>query len=274
MQQGGGGATAADFPPTARSLQTVLRTWTAVLACGPLLAVAGVLLLNAGIGSDSGGGMRLAHYLVLFGVGIPIAALVWLSYARKMRAALQRGPWTACRATAVINGFSSPRVVVQDPVTGELRAFLGRTALWSMDWVDPGPAGVLWWVEHAEGGGVVCRPGGSGLVWVKPLKAGGKRDAALARAAQRGLVQPPPHGAQQQGWGGPPPQQQAQPGWGGQPAPQAWAQQPHPPQQAPYPPHPQAPYPPQQQGWGPPPQAPHPGQGQAPPPGQGPGGSW
>jgi hypothetical protein len=279
MQQGGVGATAADFPPTARALKTLVRSWTAVLAGGPLLAVVGVLLLAAGADSGTGGGLGLPNYLIIFGVGIPVAALVWLSYARKMRAALQRGPWVACRATAVVNGFSSPKVVVQEPATGEVKAFLGRTALWSMDWVDPGPAGVLWWAEHAEGGGVVCRPGGRGLVWVKPLKAGGKRDAALAHAARRGLVQPPP-GAQRQGWGGPPPQHQAQPGWGAQPAAQGWAPPPHVPQQ-PHPQAPQQPPHPQQTGWGRPPQAPpgggpypgphpgsHPGQG------QGPGGSW
>lgn len=259
MQQGGVGARAADFPPTAKALQTLVRSWTAVLAGGPLLAVAGVLLMTA-----SGGG-RVPTYLIIFGVGVPVAALVWLSYARRMRVALQRGPWAACRAAAVVNGFSSPTVVVQDPVTGELRVFVGRTALWSMDWVDPGPAGVLWWAEHPERGGVVCRPGGSGLVWVKPLKAGRKRDAGLARAAQRGIVQQPAPGAQQQGWGGPPPQQhqQPQPAWGTRPAPQGWGQQPqqhqqpYPQQQPPFPQQqqqqPQQHQPPQQPGWGPPP---------------------
>ncbi|MDT0377402.1 hypothetical protein RM572_01260 [Streptomyces sp. DSM 42041] len=280
MQQGGVGATAADFPPTAQSLKTVLRAWTAVLAAAPLFAALGVLLLA--MDGDYG------FYLVIFGVGMTVGALLWLSYARKMRAALQRGPWAACRATTVSSGLNNPTVVVQDPGTAELRVYVARTALWSMDWADPGPAGVLWWAAHPEGGAVVCRPGGTSLVWVKPLRAGRKRDAGLAQAAQRGLMQQP--GGQPQGWGGQPqphpqapypqapyPQKQPpqqQPGWtpppGGQGGP-GWGQQPP----AAQPPHPQ-----QQPGWGPPPQAPqpghgpYPGQGQGGHPGQGSGGGW
>lgn len=277
MQQGGPAATAIHYPPTAQALKRLVVWCIAGLVGAPALAAL-LLTLTWGNGTDSGGMGGFSRYIWILGVGMPIAALVWLGYASRMRAALRRSPWTECRATTVTSAMNSPTVVLQDPVSGELRVYVARTAFWLVDRADPGPAGVLWWSEGEKGGGVISRPGGGALVWLKPLRSGRKREAGLAQAAQRGLMHPPfgqqtwGQQPQQQGWTPPAPAPGASPGQPQGPYPDPAPGQPHGPHPGPAPGQQSGPQPGQQPGQYPGP-APH--QQPGPYPGGGAGqGNW
>ncbi|MFB7212235.1 hypothetical protein [Streptomyces sp. NPDC056255] len=101
--------------------------------------------------------------------------------ARRMRRVLGTRPWTAHSSVALQRGMSGAAVVLGGPSAGELLPLTPHTTQWRFPLLN-GPAGVLWWCGDARTGGVLAPPGGTELIWARPVQ--GRRARTLAAGPQ------------------------------------------------------------------------------------------
>ncbi|MFJ1550755.1 hypothetical protein [Streptomyces sp. NPDC088246] len=105
--------------------------------------------------------------------------------ARRMRRVLGAGPWVAHTSVALQRGSSGAVVVLSGPGPGELLPLAPSTAQWRFPLLN-GPGGVLWWCGDPRKGGVLAPPGGTELIWAKPVRSRRARSIA-ARPQVSGL---------------------------------------------------------------------------------------
>ncbi|WJV45588.1 hypothetical protein [Streptomyces flavofungini] len=148
----------------------------------------GVGALVGGVVAVGGGwGGKLAAWGAGAGTVVLVVGAGSLVQARRMRVVLSAGPWVACATTGVPAGLGAPRVVLRDPWSGVLWPFTVAAVRQRYGLAAPGPDGVLWWCGDPWRGGVVARPGGESLVWVRPTRTRGRRLKDVRRAEEAGL---------------------------------------------------------------------------------------
>ncbi|MEU6016316.1 hypothetical protein ABZ826_20320 [Streptomyces sp. NPDC047515] len=101
--------------------------------------------------------------------------------ARRMRRVLGAGPWVAHTSVALQRGSRGAVVVLGGPEPGELLPLAPSTVQWRFHLLN-GPGGVLWWCGDARTGGVLAPPGGTELIWAKPVR--GHRARSIAARPQ------------------------------------------------------------------------------------------
>ncbi|MCX5111045.1 hypothetical protein OOK13_21350 [Streptomyces sp. NBC_00378] len=101
--------------------------------------------------------------------------------ARRMLRVLGTRPWTAHSSVALQRGTSGAAVVLGGPAAGELLPLTPHAAQWRFPLLN-GPTGVLWWCGDARTGGVLAPPGGTELIWARPVR--GRRARTLAAGPQ------------------------------------------------------------------------------------------
>ncbi|MFB8039091.1 hypothetical protein ACFC5Z_40600 [Streptomyces sp. NPDC056004] len=116
--------------------------------------------------------------------------------ARRMRRVLGTRPWTAHSSVALQRGMSGAAVVLGGPSAGELLPLTPHAAQWRFPLLN-GPAGVLWWCGDARTGGVLAPPGGTALIWARPVR--GRRARTLAAGPQAAGLHGRPAPRQPQG---------------------------------------------------------------------------
>ncbi|MEV7670945.1 hypothetical protein [Streptomyces sp. NPDC088752] len=126
-------------------------------------------------------------WAVCLGVVFACVGAGALVTARRMRAVLAAGEWSAHAAVPVARRLHSPAVVLSSPATGALWPLTVVAVRWRQDAARPGPDGVLWWCGDPRTGGVLTRPHSGELFWAKPVRGGGARRRVVGRAEERGL---------------------------------------------------------------------------------------
>ncbi|MEU0628675.1 hypothetical protein [Streptomyces sp. NPDC005989] len=101
--------------------------------------------------------------------------------SRRMLRVLGTRPWTAHSSVALQRGMSGAAVVLGGPAAGELLPLTPHTTQWRLSLLN-GPGGVLWWCGDARTGGVLAPPGGTELIWARPVR--GRRARTLAGGPQ------------------------------------------------------------------------------------------
>ncbi|MYV69323.1 hypothetical protein GT043_25955, partial [Streptomyces sp. SID2131] len=112
-------------------------------------------------------------WAVCLGVVFACVGAGALVTARRMRAVLAAGEWSAHAAVPVARRLHSPAVVLSSPATGALWPLTVVAVQWRQDAARPGPDGVLWWCGDPRTGGVLTRPHSGELFWAKPVRGGG-----------------------------------------------------------------------------------------------------
>ncbi|WP_432059374.1 hypothetical protein [Streptomyces sp. S1] len=158
----------------------------------------GVVALVGGMVVGLLPGLAWTGDVVAWAVGLGVAfACVGagaLVTARRMRAVLTAGEWSAHAAVPVARRLHSPAVVLASPATGELWPLTVVAVRWRQETARPGPDGALWWCGDPRTGGVLMRPHSGELFWAKPVRGGSARRRLVRRAEERGLpalVAPP-----------------------------------------------------------------------------------
>ncbi|MFJ4872150.1 hypothetical protein [Streptomyces sp. NPDC088757] len=126
-------------------------------------------------------------WAVGLGVALACVGAGALVTARRMRAVLAAGEWSAHAAVPVARRLHSPAVVLASPATGELWPLTVVAVRWRRDAARPGPDGTLWWCGDPRTGGVLMRPHSGELFRAKPVRGGGARRRVVGRAVERGL---------------------------------------------------------------------------------------
>ncbi|MFE4800229.1 hypothetical protein ACFRFL_35680 [Streptomyces sp. NPDC056708] len=116
-----------------------------------------------------------------FGGALLLGGVVVRSRARRMRRVLGAGPWVAHTSVTLQSGTSGAVVVLSGPGPGELLPLAPSTAQWRFQLLN-GPGGVLWWCGDARTGVVLAPPGGTELIWAKPVR--GRRARSVAARPQ------------------------------------------------------------------------------------------
>ncbi|MCX4796527.1 hypothetical protein OG497_21120 [Streptomyces sp. NBC_01242] len=101
--------------------------------------------------------------------------------ARQMRRVLGAGPWVAHSSVALQRGSSGAAVVLSGPGTDELLPLAPSTPQWRFPLLND-PGGKLWWCGDPRKGGVLAPPGGTELIWAKPVR--GRRARSIAARPQ------------------------------------------------------------------------------------------
>ncbi|WP_030206120.1 hypothetical protein [Streptomyces bikiniensis] len=175
---------ALDGAETAEALERYRRRAEGSLAGGLLLLLAGALFAfrpgSAGIAAVLAWPVTLGVMFALVGAGS-------LVIARRMRAVLVAGEWSAHTAVPVARRLHSPAVVLGSPATGELWPLTVVAVRWRQDAAEPGPDGVLRWCGDPRTGGVLAHPDSGKLFWAKPVRGGAARRRVVRRAEARGL---------------------------------------------------------------------------------------
>ncbi|MEV6165895.1 hypothetical protein AB0L71_29075 [Streptomyces sp. NPDC052052] len=131
--------------------------------------------------------------------GLSIALLVGGAVVRhragRMRRVLGAGPWTAHTSVAQQRGSGGAVVVLGGPEPGELLALAPYTTQWRFSLLN-GPGGVLWWCGDARRGGVLAPPGGTELIWARPVRGRRARSIAARPQVSGLLTRPAPRGPQ------------------------------------------------------------------------------
>ncbi|MEU9617704.1 hypothetical protein [Streptomyces sp. NPDC048155] len=160
---GGAAPAALDLPGTAGALERYrasARRWFGGGAAGVCSAV----FLAVSVG-----GWSVIPTLGGLGGALLVGGAVVGRRARRMRRALGAGPWVAHASVALQRGSSGAVVVLGGPGQGELLPLAPSTAQWRFHLLN-GPGGVLWWCGDPRRGGVLAPPGGTELIWAKPVR--------------------------------------------------------------------------------------------------------
>ncbi|MFF2411324.1 hypothetical protein [Streptomyces sp. NPDC058092] len=166
---------ALDLPGTTDALE---RYWTSAWhwfgggATGVCSAVFLAVFLDGWSVSPTLGGL---------GGALLMGGAVVRHRARRMRQVLGAGPWVAHSSVALQRGSSGAAVVLSGPGTGELLPLAPSTPQWRFPLLN-GPGGVLWWCGDPRKGGVLAPPGGTELIWAKPVR--GRRARSIAARPQ------------------------------------------------------------------------------------------
>ncbi|MFF5392147.1 hypothetical protein ACFY5H_28035 [Streptomyces sp. NPDC013012] len=175
---------ALDTAGTAEALDRYRERAGQTLAGGVVSLVGGVVV---GVLSAPAWTGDVVAWAVCFGVALVLVGTGALVIARRMRAVLAAGEWSAHTAVPVARRLHSPVVVLRSPATGERWPLTVTAVRWRQDSARPGPGGVLWWCGDPRTGGVLTRPHSGELFWAKPVRGGGARRRIVRRAEERGL---------------------------------------------------------------------------------------
>ncbi|MFZ4299631.1 hypothetical protein ACOZE3_17170 [Streptomyces cinereoruber] len=178
---------ALDGAETAEALERYRRRAEGSLAGGLLLILAGALFAFR---PGSAGIAAVLAWPVTFGVMFALVGAGSLVIARRMRAVLAAGEWSAHTAVPVARRLHSPAVVLGSPATGELWPLTVVAVRWRQDAAEPGPNGVLRWCGDPRTGGVLAHPDSGKLFWAKSVRGGAARRRVVRRAEARGLPAP------------------------------------------------------------------------------------
>ncbi|MFJ9680137.1 hypothetical protein ACIRP2_19025 [Streptomyces sp. NPDC101194] len=127
------------------------------------------------------GGWSVFPTLAGLGGALLLGGAVVMSRARRMRRVLGAAPWVAHTSVALQRGSSGAVVVLAGPEPGELLPLAPSTAQWRFHLLN-GPGGVLWWCGDPRNGGVLAPPGGTELIWARPVR--GRRARSIAARPQ------------------------------------------------------------------------------------------
>ncbi|WP_406495415.1 hypothetical protein OG936_15820 [Streptomyces sp. NBC_00846] len=166
---------ALDLPGTADALEryrTSAWRWFGGGAVGVWSVVYLGVCLDGWPGSPTVGGLS--------GALLAGGALV-RHRARRMRRVLGAGPWVAHSSVALQRGSSGAAVVLSGPGTDELLPLAPSTPQWRFPLLND-PGGMLWWCGDPRKGGVLAPPGGTELIWAKPVR--GRRARSIAARPQ------------------------------------------------------------------------------------------
>ncbi|WP_406382426.1 hypothetical protein [Streptomyces sp. NBC_01618] len=166
---------ALDLPGTAKALEryrTSAWRWLGGGAVGLWSAVSLAVCLDGWPGSPTLGG---------FSGALLVGGAVVRHRARRMRRVLGARPWVAHSSVALQRGNSGAAVVLSGPGTGELLPLVPSTPQWRLALLN-GPGGMLWWCGDPRKGGVLAPPGGTELIWAKPVR--GRRARSIVAGPQ------------------------------------------------------------------------------------------
>ncbi|MFI5744876.1 hypothetical protein ACIBBE_02920 [Streptomyces sp. NPDC051644] len=162
---------ALDLPETAEALERYrgsVRRWFGGGAAGVCAAVFIAVFVSGGSLFPTLGG---------FGGALLLGGAIVRSRARRMRRVLSAGPWVAHTSVTQQSGTSGAVVVLSGPGPGELLALTPFTTQWRLHLLSS-PAGVLWWCGDPRTGGVLAPPGGTELIWARPVRSRRARSVA------------------------------------------------------------------------------------------------
>ncbi|BAU84373.1 hypothetical protein SLA_3464 [Streptomyces laurentii] len=179
-------ATALDLPETKAALAAYQARARQSAGGGALSVIAGAVLF-ATLGDDGLGG-DVATGCVMVGVLAIVLGLFSLAAARRMRHALDAGPWIAYPALIVPRGTFAAKIVLGDPATGSAFPLVIRTIQQRYDLAQPDASGVMWWCGDPLRGGVLSQPGGGSLVWTAPVRGARARRLTVGWATEGGLL--------------------------------------------------------------------------------------
>ncbi|MFE7353884.1 hypothetical protein ACFU8Q_11955 [Streptomyces sp. NPDC057543] len=166
---------ALDLPGTADALEryrTSAWRWFGGGAAGVCSMVFPAVFLQGWSGFPTLGGL---------GGALLVGGAVVRRRARRMRRVLGAGPWVAHSSVALQRGSSGAAVVLSGPGTGELLPLAPSTPQWRFPLLN-GPGGMLWWCGDPRMGGVLAPPGGTELIWARPVR--GRRARSIAARPQ------------------------------------------------------------------------------------------
>ncbi|MFC8789337.1 hypothetical protein [Streptomyces cinereoruber] len=175
---------ALDTAGTAEALGRYRERAGQTLAGGVVAFVGGVVV---GVLPGPAWTGDVVAWAVCLGVALVFVGAGALVIARRMRAVLAAGEWSAHTTVPVARRLHSPTVVLHSPATGERWPLTVTAVRWRQDAARPGPGGVLWWCGDPRTGGVLTRPHSGELFWAKPVRGGGSRRRIAERAEERGL---------------------------------------------------------------------------------------
>ncbi|MFB7553674.1 hypothetical protein [Streptomyces sp. NPDC056154] len=170
---------ALDLPGTADALERYrasARHWFGGGAAGVCSAVLLGVLVGGWFAIPTLGGL---------GGALLVGGAVVRHRARRMRRVLGAGPWVARTSVALQRGSGGAVVVLGGPGPGELLPLAPSTAQWRFHLLN-GPGGVLWWCGDPRKGGVLAPPGGTELIWARPVR--GRRARSIAARPQVGAL--------------------------------------------------------------------------------------
>ncbi|MFF9509366.1 hypothetical protein ACF1BU_27440 [Streptomyces sp. NPDC014724] len=129
------------------------------------------------------------------GVALLVGGAVVRHRARRMRRVLGAGPWVAHTSVALQRGSGRAVVVLSGPGPSELLPLAPSTVQWRLQLLN-GPGGVLWWCGDPRKGGVLAPPGGTELIWARPVR--GRRARSIAARPQASALHTRPAPSQPQ----------------------------------------------------------------------------